>query len=114
VRLDFSIHRYFAILNKATITLLPSSGGTVANADLSPLTSFTVGFAARATATMLLLPLTVLKTRLEAGDDSGGGMVGSLRRILAQEGPRALFRGMIPSVPDHPPFASPSSTPEMT
>ena len=86
---------YFALLNKITAILSPSSLGAVADARLGALSSFAVGFAARAGVSALLLPLTVAKTRLEA---NGGAMLPTFRAIVAGEGIRALFRGLVPTV----------------
>ena len=65
------------------------------------------GFA-RALASTLLCPVTVVKTRMEY---SGKGAIkyrdtwDALRTIARTEGPRGLFRGLVPTVMTTAPFS---------
>jgi len=71
--------------------------------------SLLVGTMARMCAGTLLIPVTVVKTRWEAGGDKfqykGTGMLGALRTIIAQEGARGLVVGLVPTIARDAPYS---------
>ena len=67
---------------------------------------FSSGFVSRGMAALIVQPLTVIKTRFEAGDRAyGQGVFGNLMGIAKQERLRGLFRGIIPTVLRDAPFS---------
>ncbi|KAJ0057968.1 hypothetical protein NL108_007182, partial [Boleophthalmus pectinirostris] len=53
-----------------------------------------LGGGARSVAGVIMLPVTVIKTRFECGRYSYGSVVGALRSVCRTEGPGALFSGL--------------------
>lgn len=53
-----------------------------------------LGGGARSVAGILMLPVTVIKTRFECGRYSYGSVAGALRSVCQTEGPGALFSGL--------------------
>eukprot|EP00090_Calanus_glacialis_P039040 TRINITY_DN67998_c0_g1_i1.p1 TRINITY_DN67998_c0_g1~~TRINITY_DN67998_c0_g1_i1.p1 ORF type:complete len:309 (-),score=98.17 TRINITY_DN67998_c0_g1_i1:75-1001(-) len=76
---------------------------------MSSMQSMMVGSLARMCAGTLLIPVTVVKTRWEAGGHQfqykGTGMVGALRTIIAQEGVRGLVAGLVPTIARDAPYS---------
>ena len=77
---------------------------------LSSLQSLTVGGLARVFAGVVLMPVTVVKTRWEAGEGKfsykGGGVLGALKTILSQEGVRGLASGLLPTILRDAPYSA--------
>ena len=84
--------------------MVTSQGG-----KMSSIQSMMVGSMARVCAGTLLIPVTVVKTRWEAGGNQfqykGSGMVGALRTIIAQEGVRGLVAGLVPTIIRDAPYS---------
>jgi len=67
---------------------------------------FSSGFVSRSVAALLVQPLTVIKTRFEAGDRAyGKGALRNLIGIARKERMKGLFRGVIPTVMRDAPFS---------
>jgi solute carrier family 25, member 38 len=73
----------------------------------SSLALFSSGFISRAMASFAVHPLTVIKTRFEAGDRSfGQGVIRNLIGIArTEQGVRGLFRGIVPTMLRDAPFS---------
>ena len=73
----------------------------------SSLALFSSGFISRAMASFAVQPLTVIKTRFEAGDRSfGQGVIRNLIGIArTEQGVRGLFRGIVPTMLRDAPFS---------
>eukprot|EP00092_Neocalanus_flemingeri_P018477 GFUD01019996.1.p1 GENE.GFUD01019996.1~~GFUD01019996.1.p1 ORF type:complete len:220 (+),score=62.42 GFUD01019996.1:255-914(+) len=86
-----------------------SSIATPQGDRMTSLQSLLVGTFARMCAGTLLIPVTVVKTRWEAGGDKflykGSGMVTALRTITAQEGVRGLVAGLAPTIARDAPYS---------
>ena len=78
--------------------------------SLSSLQSLTVGGLSRVFAGTVLMPMTVVKTRWEAGggrfDYKGGGVVGAVRTIIRLEGVRGLVSGLLPTILRDAPYSA--------
>jgi len=78
--------------------------------ELSPLQSLSVGFLARVIAGTVLTPLTLIKTRWEAGGPQfaykGAGLVGAVKTILRLEGGRGLVLGLVPTILRDAPYSA--------
>ena len=81
-----------------------------AGQQLSPLQSLGVGGLARVIAGTVLMPLTLIKTRWEAGGPQfgyrGAGMVGAVKTILRLEGGRGLVLGLVPTLLRDAPYSA--------
>ncbi|CAE7889162.1 Slc25a38 [Symbiodinium sp. KB8] len=101
VRVFFGAGVYFALLEAF-------SGGMGRNRQASSLEHFAAGASARATASVLLSPITVVKTRMEFAMSSAGAtlpsMSAALRQVWAQ-GRRGLFAGLGPSILRDAPYS---------
>ena len=88
------------------LTSLVSDAGQ----PLSPLQSLAVGGLARVIAGTVLMPLTVIKTRWEAGGPQfgyqGAGMLGAVKTILRLEGGRGLVAGLVPTILRDAPYSA--------
>ena len=77
--------------------------------QLTSLQSLSVGTLSRMLAGTLLIPITVIKTRWEAGGDMfryrGQGMLESLRSIVRVEGLRGLVSGLVPTIVRDAPYS---------
>lgn len=86
-----------------------SSCVTTDNQPLTSTQSLTIGTFSRVIAGSLLIPVTVIKTRWEAGGDTfkyrGHGMISALRSIFRAEGLRGLGSGLVPTIVRDAPFA---------
>ena len=86
--------------------------GLLSDADqqLSPLQSLSVGFLARVIAGTALMPLSLIKTRWEAGGAQfaykGAGIVGAVKTILRLEGRRGLMLGLLPTILRDAPYSA--------
>ncbi len=58
---------------------------------------FICGFMAGFVATVIGSPADVVKTRLMSSPDSYTGVVNAFTRMIAEEGPRAFYKGFIPN-----------------
>uniref|UniRef100_A0A8C5BQH6 Solute carrier family 25 member 38 n=1 Tax=Gadus morhua TaxID=8049 RepID=A0A8C5BQH6_GADMO len=72
---------------------------------LGPLEAVALGAGARSVAGVLMLPVTVIKTRFESGRYNYSSVVGALRSMCQTEGPRALFSGLVPTLLRDAPFS---------
>ena len=101
VRVFFGAGVYFALLEAF-------SGGMGRKRQASSLEHFAAGASARATASVLLSPITVVKTRMEFAMSSAGAtapsMSAALRQVWAQ-GRRGLFAGLGPSILRDAPYS---------
>ncbi|XP_062422065.1 mitochondrial glycine transporter B-like [Pungitius pungitius] len=64
-----------------------------------------LGGGARTAAGVLMLPVTVIKTRFECGRYSYGSVSGALRSVCRTEGPGALFSGLMATLLRDVPFS---------
>ena len=78
--------------------------------QLSPLQSLAVGGLARVIAGTVLMPVSVIKPRWEAGGPQfgykGAGMVGAVKTILRLEGGRGLVAGLVPTILRDAPYSA--------
>jgi len=93
---------YFVTLNNLT-TLLKSSDGTLSNSS-----TLLAGASARSISSMILLPLTVVKTRFEAFElaHKYNGVLHALIVIGRNEGVKGLFAGLLPTIIRDAPYAA--------
>jgi len=108
-RVGFGTAMYFSLLNviSQALTKAESHSGALA-LSYSSLTSsraFAAGFLARAVASVSLLPLTVVKTRFEAGENRHGGVLRSMVRIAQRESVAGLWKGLVPTLLRDAPFS---------
>lgn len=86
-----------------------SSFVTADNQPLTSTQSLTIGTFSRVIAGSLLIPITVIKTRWEAGGDTfryrGLGMISALQSIIRAEGPRGLVSGLVPTIVRDAPYS---------
>ena len=86
-----------------------SSCVTMNKQPLTSMQSLTIGTVSRMIAGSLLIPVTVIKTRWEAGGDTfryrGQGMISALRSIVRAEGLRGLASGLVPTIVRDAPFS---------
>lgn len=64
-----------------------------------------LGGGARTVAGVIMLPVTVIKTRFECGRYSYGSVAGALRSVCRTEGPAALFSGLMATLLRDVPFS---------
>lgn len=64
-----------------------------------------LGAGARCVAGVVMLPVTVVKTRFESGKYNYVSVAGALRSVCQKEGPRALFSGLIATLLRDAPFS---------
>ncbi|XP_056144698.1 mitochondrial glycine transporter A-like [Lampris incognitus] len=64
-----------------------------------------LGATARTVAGVLMLPVTVIKTRFESGRYNYTSVAGALRNVCQTEGPRALFSGLMATLLRDAPFS---------
>lgn len=90
IRLSSGIGLYFG-----TLSLLESQVSSVFPGASNPWKTFAVGASARTLSGLMLLPVTVVKARLESGLYRGyGGVFSGLRSVARNEGARGLFAGL--------------------
>jgi solute carrier family 25 (mitochondrial uncoupling protein), member 8/9 len=58
---------------------------------------FICGFMAGFVATVIASPADVVKTRLMSSPDSYSGVVNAFTRMMAEEGPKAFYKGFFPN-----------------
>jgi len=73
---------------------------------LGPAQTFLAGGASGLCTSLVLTPLTLVKTRAEGGLSGGGGVLRAMRAIVRAEGPRGLARGLVPTALTVGPFAA--------
>ncbi|XP_013772829.1 solute carrier family 25 member 38-like [Limulus polyphemus] len=78
---------------------------TLEKNDPSPIDAVCLGISARSLTGVILLPITVIKTRYESGVYSYVGVVQALRVIHTTEGFKGLFSGLIPTLLRDAPFS---------
>uniref|UniRef100_A0A8C7YH15 Solute carrier family 25 member 38 n=1 Tax=Oryzias sinensis TaxID=183150 RepID=A0A8C7YH15_9TELE len=71
-----------------------------------PLQAVLLGGGARTVAGVLMLPVTVIKTRFECGRYSYASVSGALRSVCQTEGPAALYSGLMPTLLRDVPFSA--------
>lgn len=93
---------YFMSLNAIT-TRFAHPDGTLSN-----FATLASGASARSLTVVLLCPLSVVKTRMETVEYSQkyNGVLHAMRTISAQEGPRALYKGLLPTILRDAPFSA--------
>lgn len=105
LRVGVGMGVYFFCLNRLGAGPLDSSSSP-RSSSASSLLLFSSGVISRSMAALIVQPLTVIKTRFEAGDRAyGKGVVRNLVGILKRERLRGLFRGVIPTVLRDAPFS---------
>eukprot|EP00286_Rhodomonas_abbreviata_P000271 CAMPEP_0181290912 /NCGR_PEP_ID=MMETSP1101-20121128/1677_1 /TAXON_ID=46948 /ORGANISM="Rhodomonas abbreviata, Strain Caron Lab Isolate" /LENGTH=336 /DNA_ID=CAMNT_0023395249 /DNA_START=494 /DNA_END=1504 /DNA_ORIENTATION=+ len=98
---------YFGCLNQLKFSLATvgvNRQGSQAAQPSSAMFAFGAGFVARGVAATAVMPLTVVKTRFEAGDRSFGGMFQTLSGIARTER-GGLFAGVVPTIMRDAPFS---------
>ncbi|CAG9853663.1 unnamed protein product [Phyllotreta striolata] len=75
------------------------------NRVLNPTESVLVGIAARSIAGAALMPLTVVKTRVESGVYNYAGVTVAIGEIFKTEGLKGLTRGLVPTIFRDAPYA---------
>lgn len=106
LRLGVGAGLHFMFLETLRPLLLPppGSGRTSALASAAAL-----GGASRALAALAALPISIVKTRMEAGlvpAKAAPGVAAVLREIWARDGPRGLLRGALPTLLSTVPFSA--------
>lgn len=96
---------YFSLLNSISSAWSNPAGSGKQEERLSGPKAFAAGFTARTVASVTLLPLTVVKTRFEAGQNQHGGTLRTLAWIAREEGVHGLCRGLVPTVLRDAPFS---------
>jgi len=108
-RVGFGTAMYFSLLNAISEALTKvesrSDAFAVSYSSLSCSKAFAAGFLARTVASISLLPLTVVKTRFEAGENRHGGVLRSLVRIAQTESLPGLWKGLVPTLLRDAPFS---------
>ncbi|KAG5888296.1 hypothetical protein JTB14_006682 [Gonioctena quinquepunctata] len=77
----------------------------LSNEIATPIESIIMGVVARTTAEVILIPFSVVKTRIESGVYSYSTIVSALKEIYRVEGFRGMTRGMLPSLFRDAPFS---------
>lgn len=95
---------YFSMLDSVS-HLLQSIHRYPATQKHSNTENFMIGFLARACATTIMCPITVLKTRFELSTNPNMNVFKSLAFIYYNEGIRGLFSGLIPTLARDAPYA---------
>ena len=73
--------------------------------DLKMQESLLIGFSSRSFVSMCVMPASVLKTRYESGSFGYTSQSNALRKIIAKEGIRGLYRGSAATVLRDAPFS---------
>jgi len=89
---------YFSTLGSLQKHLLGS-------ATPSPIQSVALGGSARCAAGVLLLPITVIKTRFESGLFSYTGLFSAIGQLCRHEGVRGMTSGLVPTLLRDAPFS---------
>lgn len=88
------------VLYECGMDLASRNGGAQSVASPSLATSFAVGCASGVIAAVVTSPIDVVKTRIQTQTPTSitqyRNMVHGLHEIVAYEGPRTLFRGLLP------------------
>ncbi len=97
----------FASFEALTKAAFLADSRAAADGALAPAAHFVCGAAAGVLGTLLSYPFDVVRTRLVAQHGAGvyTGTADAARRMLAQEGPRALFRGIVPTFATIAPYS---------
>ena len=75
------------------------------NTSLGPVQSVLIGAGARTISGVLMIPMTVVKTRYESGVYSYSGVGNAVRTIYVNEGVKGLTCGLIPTLLRDAPFS---------
>lgn len=104
VRLSLGVAVHMALLENMKAALLSKQVTTLTSVQAA-----LVGGLSRAVSAFLLCPVTVVKTRMEYGGPAAGtayrNTAHALLTIARQEGPRALFKGLVPTIAANAPFS---------
>ena len=98
----FFYERGIALARYASAGIYSSRGGPklVEQSYPTPSTAFAVGSTAGILAALATSPLDVVKTRIQCQTPTSivqyDGMLHGLREVVINEGPRSLFRGVVP------------------
>lgn len=100
-RVGMGMGVYFFCLNHFKLALVKTHGGGGKGEVREKQNSsrvFLTGFGSRGVAALAVMPLTVVKTRIEAGDRSFGGTYKTLLGIYEHNSVKGLYRGVLPTV----------------
>ena len=104
LRVGVGMGVYFFCLNR--LGAGPRDSSSPQTKSVSSLLLFSSGAVSRGMAALIVQPLTVIKTRFEAGDRAyGKGVFRNLVGILKRERLRGIFRGVIPTILRDAPFS---------
>lgn len=90
---------YFASLHSL------KSSACVDGQPLGPITAILLGAAARTISGVIMIPMTVVKTRYESGVYGYSGVGEAVRTIYSKEGARGLACGLLPTLLRDAPFS---------
>ncbi|KAL0278368.1 UNVERIFIED_CONTAM: hypothetical protein PYX00_000204 [Menopon gallinae] len=101
VRCVPGIGLYFSSLHTLKSYWIKHTGKT----SVEPYEAGLIGVAARSISGVILIPVTILKTRFESGVYRYKSMTEAFQMIYKVEGPRGLCRGLIPTLFRDAPFS---------
>ncbi|CAG9464188.1 unnamed protein product [Pedinophyceae sp. YPF-701] len=104
IRLGLGAGLYFAILQSLHRTLDRRGAGE--GEKVSSGMAVAIGGAARLLSGTVLVPVTLVKTRMESVGYTYTGTLDALRKIVRESGARGLFKGAVPTLAANVPFSA--------